>query len=217
MSAFKDLAGKKFNRLTAETPIRKNGKVYWICRCECGNTKEVSSGNLVTGAVMSCGCLQRERSAEHCRSMATHKMFGTRLYRIWTCMNDRCYNPHHPHYGRYGGRGIKVCDEWKSDKSRFFDWAKNNGYSDSLSIDRINNDGNYEPSNCRWATMREQQLNRSSNHIVTVDGVSLPITEMCERLSIKYETYSARRRYGWSEYDALTKPVAHKKGKVVET
>ena len=213
MSAFKDLTGRKFGRLTAETPIRKNGKVYWICRCECGNAKEVSSGNLVTGAVMSCGCLQRERSAEHCRSMATHKMFGTRLYRIWNGMNDRCYNPHHPYYDRYGGRGIKVCDEWKSDKSRFFAWAKSNGYSDSLSIDRISNDGDYEPSNCRWVTMHEQQLNRSSNHIVTVDGVSLPITEMCERLSIKYETYSSRRRYGWSEYDALTKPVAHKKSK----
>lgn len=125
---------------------------------------------------------------------------GTRLYGIWKKMRDRCYSPNNPKYYRYGGRGIVICDEW-SDFAVFREWALSNGYSDELSIDRIDNDGNYEPTNCRWATAKEQANNRGQRvdaQIVTWNGETRSIKEWAAILGIKHKTLVERYRRGWT-------------------
>lgn len=156
-----DLTGSQFGLLKVVNRAEnaKDGATRYICRCECGAIKVVRSKHLVSGAIDNCGCqTQKRRSA----SLARHGNAsdnGTRLYRIWEGMKCRCQNKNHHAFVRYGGRGIKVCDEWQQFEP-FRDWALANGYADDLSIDRINNDGNYEPANCRWATPKEQNNNR---------------------------------------------------------
>lgn len=110
----------------------------------------------------------------------THHATNTRLYKIWSAMRERCYRINHMHYENYGGRGIEICEEWK-DFVRFKEWAIKNGYDETLTIDRINNDGNYEPNNCRWVTFLEQANNRRSNHIIFVNGIRMTLAE-CSRL-----------------------------------
>lgn len=130
---------------------------------------------------------------------------NTRLYRCWKGMRNRCYNPNNPKYYRYGGRGIVVCDEWE-DFAVFRDWALANGYNDELSIDRIDNDGNYEPSNCKWSTPKEQANNRNyrvTTTMVTKDGVTHSLMEWSNILGIKYKTLIERKRNGWCNEDIL--------------
>lgn len=140
---------------------------------------------------------------------------GTRLYSIWANMKTRCSNPKHMHFDRYGARGITVCDEWKNDFLKFYDWAMSHGYEDHLTIDRIDNDGNYEPSNCRWVSVKQQGLNRFSNLIVTINGVSKCLTEWCEEYGVNYKTVKDRLKRGWTYEDALSKTVQVKFGRKV--
>lgn len=159
-----DLTGKKFNRLTVVKFIKKDKyyNSYWLCECECGNEVIVTAGRLRSGHSKSCGCYMKERSKELCIKRNTkHNLSNTRLHNIWCNIKERCLNPNNPDYKRwYGSRGITMCEEWKNDFMSFYNWAINNGYNDELTIDRINVNGNYEPSNCRWATLKEQVHNR---------------------------------------------------------
>lgn len=152
----KDLRGYKFGKLTVVSLSHMVGKhSYWNCICECGNKHTVRSDCLKNGVVKSCGCLNTI-DREKPDSIKKHK-----LYRVYWGMKQRCYNPNQKHYNRYGGRGITVCEEWKNDFQAFYDWSMSHGYKEGLTIDRIDNDGNYEPSNCRWVTQAEQNLNKT--------------------------------------------------------
>lgn len=147
-----NLKGKQFGKLTAIKPTKKreNGSIVWLCRCNCGNLVEVRANKLKPENVKSCGCLHGEKVKKHGES---HPQ--TRLYRIWQCMKVRCYTPSRKCYYLYGGKGIKVYSEWKNDYLAFKKWALANGYQDHLTIDRINNDGDYSPNNCQWLTLEE--------------------------------------------------------------
>lgn len=139
-----------------------------------------------------------------------HGLGKGRLFSIWVNMKTRCLNPNTPSFKNYGARGITICDEWKDDFKAFYDWSMSHGYSDDLTIDRIDNDGNYEPSNCRWVSMKTQCLNKSDNHIVVLNGVSKPLLSWCEDFRINYKTVRDRLHRGWSYQDALSKPVQTK-------
>lgn len=157
--------GEKYGRLTVieYAGKAKNGSQLVKCVCDCGNEKIVRLCSLRDGSIKSCRCLHNELLAKRNRIIktTTHGRSRTRLYRIWTHMKQRCYNSNDKKtFCNYGGRGIKVCDEWKDNFIAFQEWALSNGYADDLSIDRIDVNGNYEPSNCRWATMKEQQNNK---------------------------------------------------------
>jgi len=165
----KDLSGKRFGKLTAIkhvgfTEENKFGFRYavWLCKCDCGNYVERNTDVLRRGK-SSCGCIQKERLERMAKINTTHKMSNTRLYRIYKGMIGRCYYPCTDRYNAYGERGIIVCDEWKRDRTKFFEWALNNGYRENLTIERIDVNGNYEPDNCTWITMKEQYKNKRSN------------------------------------------------------
>lgn len=139
-----------------------------------------------------------------------HGLRKTRLYRIWANMKSRCYNPNTSHYDRYGGRGIKVYEDWIHDFKTFYDWSMQNGYADNLSIDRINNDGNYEPDNCRWVSSKEQSNNVCSNKNITIDGVTKTLMEWCDHYKINYKTVRDRIKRNWSIEKALSTNVETK-------
>lgn len=134
-------------------------------------------------------------------------MYNKRISRVYWNMKTRCYNPSSNKYHSYGARGIKVCDEWKNSFKKFKEWALSNGYADNLTIDRINNDGNYEPSNCRWVTNKQNTNNTRKNRIITYNGKTHTMSEWCEILGVKLQTLSARIYRGWSLEDVMTKPI----------
>ncbi len=154
-----DLLGMEFGRLTVtgRAPPKSDGAVWWQFDCSCGNSSEARGADIKRGFVQSCGCLRHELP----KTRATHGASSSRLYRIWQSMKDRTGNSNASRYAYYGGRGITLCREW-FDFETFQRWSLANGYQDDLSIDRINNYGNYEPANCRWATQQMQVRNRRS-------------------------------------------------------
>lgn len=136
-----------------------------------------------------------------------HGKRNTRLYRIWLQMKNRCYNENTERYSDYGGRGISVCDEWKNNFQTFYDWSMSNGYDEHLTIDRIDNDGNYSPENCRWSTVQEQVRNTRSNVLLTLNGETHCVAEWSEITGIKETTIRSRIRYGWNTERILTNPA----------
>lgn len=156
--------GDKFNKLTVleKTNQRINRSIIYKCQCDCGNITYVKSTNLIKGYIKSCGCLQKEMAN---KLNKTHGLSRTKLFYIYQDMKKRCSVKNHHAYKYYGKRGIKVCDEWANNFMPFYNWATNNGYKEGLTIDRINNNGNYEPNNCRWVTMSIQCKNRRKSDV----------------------------------------------------
>lgn len=200
-----DLTGKKFGKLEV-IGVHDTGsrKTYYVCQCDCGNIKVVRADALISGATKSCGCIKKEQDKTNLTANHSHKMSGTRIYETWQDMKRRCYNKQNARYDRYGGRGITVCDEWLNNFQSFYDWAISNGYSDDLTIDRIDNDGNYEPSNCRWSTAKEQCNNRGSNINITIGNATKSLMRWCEIFNVDYKKVYARyKRNGYEGIDRL--------------
>lgn len=205
-----DLTGKKFGRLTVLKRAKNRGKdVFWLCQCECGNQKEVNGSKLRGGKTKSCGCLKKDMSFDEKYGFVrkTHGMSNTRIYRIYNKMKLRCYSKTNSAYKDYGGRGITVCQEWLDDFMNFYNWSMENGYSDDLSIDRINNDKGYSPENCRWATKKKQANNTRSTVFLTYKGETKPASEWSKITGIRQDTLTMRKRNGWSDDRCIETPV----------
>ena len=195
----KDLIGQKFGRLTvvARGENTSYGKATWVCACECGRQKEktVTSYDLTSGKVRSCGCLYYESNKG--RNM-THGKSKTRLYHIWSGMRQRCSQPSSVGFRHYGGKGIAVCPEW-CDFQTFYDWAMSHGYAPTLSIDRIDNNLGYCPENCRWVDMKIQQNNRTNNVRISINGDIKTLSEWSDLSGIPVKVLSLRHRNNWSD------------------
>lgn len=206
MPRFNDLTGRRFGKLTVikREGANRNGSATWLCNCDCGNKKVACGRELVNGDTSSCGC------ARH--NPRKHGMAGTRLYRIWTGMKSRCFNPNSPAYDRYGGRGITVCREWADNFETFMEWALESGYNEGLTIERIDNGKGYFPGNCTWISQSEQTQNRRSCIFVTMDGKTMNLQQWCDELGISYKLVHNRiRKLGWEPKKALTTPVDESK------
>lgn len=154
----KDIAGQRFGRLIAVSRSGTRSPAHWLCKCDCGAEKVINGAWLRDGTCRSCGCYRSERMV---KMNTVHGMKGTSEYAAWSAMVERCHNSKHAAWKNYGGRGIKVCEDWRASFENFYrDVGKKTTRDHTL--DRINNDGNYEPSNVRWATYKEQALNRKN-------------------------------------------------------
>ncbi|MBQ5900599.1 MAG: hypothetical protein IIW86_01930 [Clostridia bacterium] len=194
MTNLKDLKGQKFGRLTvlerAANHISKSGSVrsQWLCKCECGKEIIVAGTNLTSGHTLSCGCIRAEKQFKK------HGLRHTKIYNVWNTIKQRCNNPNVNCYERYGGRGIKICDEWL-DFMAFYNWAITNDYKEGLSIDRINNNGNYEPSNCQWVNAKSQANNRRSSRYITYNNETHTVAEWSRITGIKSSTLFERIKH----------------------
>lgn len=198
-----NLIGCRFGRLTViDYAEKRNGRRAWLCHCDCRVERIVIGSNLLRGSSASCGCLQKELLSTRKR---THGGWANRepLYNIWLGIKKRCNSQTDVHYPDYGGRGIKVCDEWRNYES-FRQWAYDNGYDPALTIDRIDVNGNYEPGNCRWASHKVQQNNRRSCKYYSYNSETHTIKEWAEIYGINYQTLYARlNSYGYSFEQAI--------------
>lgn len=200
-----DLTGIRFGKLTVVE--RDCGDIgtgaYWICRCDCGNYSVASTSNLKKGASKSCGCSKKEN-----KSNLSHGMSNSKLYKVWVAMKRRCENKADSGYHNYGGRGIAVCEEWKNDFVSFCKWAMDNGYKEGLTIDRINNDGNYSPENCRWATRKEQASNLRKTIFLEYCGERYSLSQWGDITGYgSHAIYDRVFIRGWAVEDALSIPV----------
>lgn len=196
------VTGDRFGRLTAEFIAgRRTGQgSVWQFRCDCGSVKNIAAVSVKRGLTKSCGCLRREIAG----GKSTHGKSKTREYRIWSGIKLRCEDPRYSNWERYGGRGIKVCKRWL----KFENFIADMGLSPiGTTLDRIDNNGNYEPKNCRWATRKQQALNRSSNRLIEYKGVTRALKEWSEIYDIAGPTLKRRIDKGWSINKAMETPV----------
>lgn len=185
------LTGQRFGKLTVIKRAEQNsksGNAMWVCKCDCTNDVTVIGSHLRSGHTTSCGCNRiSERSMGHSKD---------RLYRTWMGMHNRCYNHNHDRFKWYGGKGISICDEWHEFIS-FRAWALSNGYTDELTIDRIDADRNYCPDNCKWVDMKVQANNRSNNRILQYRDKQYTATQLAEAHGLSPHTVFNRLKLGW--------------------
>lgn len=196
-----NLIGERFGNLVVlnEDSTYKGGKSKWNCVCDCGKEKAILACHLRSGKILSCGCYRKKINAE------THKTHGmaqkagvrSKVYSTWASMISRCKNPVGDFYAQYGGRGIQVCERWRTFENFYADMGdKPEGHS----IERIDVNGNYEPSNCRWANNYDQSLNKTNTIWVNVNGEVLPMMKVCEMVDIPYRVALNRKKMGWPEW-----------------
>lgn len=209
-----DLTGKVFNRWKVINYAGFiNGQSMWSCVCQCGIKRNVRASALKKGASKSCGCLLKEMMVIIGYKRRKPKRPDARLLSIYNSMLHRCYNPNMKVYPIYGGRGLKVSDDWLGENGyeNFKQWAYNNGYDDKLTIDRTDNNMGYSPNNCRWVTMKVQNNNKRDNRVVIYQGKRYTIAELSELCGIKPSTLSYRLDRNWSIEKAINTPVDEKK------
>jgi hypothetical protein len=201
---FIDMLGRRVGRLVVVATAASRGakmQKWWLCKCDCGESVDVRGDHLRRGETISCGCMLVDRPNRPAGDPERRK-----VYRVWAKMISRCFNKDDRNYRRYGARGITVCDRWRNSFESFFADMGRRPTQDH-SIDRINNDGNYEPTNCRWATRDEQAVNRRTNRIVEYDGDRLTVSQWSRKVGIKAGTLRHRLVNGWSAGDALMTPA----------
>ncbi len=194
-----DLTGQKFGRLIVIKRVENDnsGHVQWLCQCDCGEGTMVQGGNLKNSNTKSCGCLHTETITQHGHSS---RSIISKIYRIWIQMIQRCTNPNVKNYKNYGGRGIKVCERWR----QFENFLQDMGEKPSgLSVDRIDNNGDYCKENCKWSTRKEQNRNTRQNRLITINGITKPLAEWCEIYNLNYKTVCTRIYRGWTSEEAL--------------
>lgn len=217
MSKLNDLTGKKFGRLLViERRANKKGKTYWFCKCDCGNYTTVMATKLASGETKSCGCIRKENTS---KMFAKHHLTKKSLHNAWLNMKNRCDNPKFVEYKHYGGKGVTYCNEWRNFENFMF-WALSNGYSDKkdangrnlLSLDRIDTNGNYEPSNCKWSTRIEQARNKTNNKRYDYEGNIYCLSALAEISPVTVDTIRLRLKKGWSVKLAVETPSKTYKG-----
>ena len=183
----KNLIGLKFGKLEIVDKVFENKHTLYLCKCECGNFTKQRFSTLKRGDVKSCGCLGKEFKQ---KGNVVHNLYYSRIYKIYNGMKNRCYCKTDYHYENWGKRGITICDEWlgKNGFINFYNWAISNGYNDNLSIDRIDNNGSYEPSNCRWTTKEVQQNNTRRNKKYEYNGEALTLSQLSKKYQINVST-----------------------------
>lgn len=199
------MIGKRFGKLTVIGKSKeraKNGTIKYICHCDCGNTSIIRGDHLRSGETLSCGCLIKKYGITK-YTKEGQSTLNKRLYAIYDKMKQRCFNTNHIAYKYYGNRGIKIYQDWLDDFMNFYNWAVTNGYNDTLTIDRIDVNGNYEPSNCRWVTYEEQNNNTRRNVHLTYNGKTLTIAQWCRELNIRPNKVYYRHNKGWSDKECL--------------
>ena len=205
MGRFIDITGQRFGRWLVLNKSEKYG--YFDCVCDCGTKRAVCGFALRKGQSQSCGCYMKEQTSKATRK---HGDSSTRIYKIWRTMLTRCETKSQTSYKHYGGRGIKVCPEWY-DYLTFKKWANETNYTDELTLDRIDVNGNYEPSNCRWVTQKIQANNTRANRIIVCGDISHTLAEWAEITHINAETIGYRLNHGWDTHKALFTPVRRSK------
>lgn len=207
MGKVKDVTGQRFGRLTVIRFVEvKDRQAFFECVCDCGNHTIVSGHNLRRGHTKSCGCLLKEYLHKSKCTCKTHNMKNTRIYKIWANMKARCRNTTCADYKNYGGRGISYCKEWEKFEP-FYEWAMANGYKDDLTIDRIDVNGGYEPSNCRWVSRLIQGRNKRNTKYVTIDSETKSVSEWAHIYGLPRSLVYQRLLHGWDALDALQVPI----------
>lgn len=205
MSRIIDLAGERFGKWTVLEKRNKatSGNYKWLCRCSCGNEVEVDGNSLRSGK--STGC--RRCAVPHNRTKYT----GDPIQTIWAGMKQRCYDPNQNRYNIYGGRGILIYQKWLDDPTKFYEWAYSNGYKEGLSIERVDNDKGYIPSNCKFIPLSKQAENRRTNNYIELNGKTKTLSKWCRDLGMNRGTVRGRLRRGWTVEEAFYIPVGKKR------
>ena len=201
-----DLTGQTFGHWKVLKRADNRKKiVMWLCKCDCGTEKIVQGTSLKNGTSNSCGCHSSRLSENHHK---THGLTNTKLYRVWQRMKNATTNVNNQDYKHYGKKGVMVCSEWFDNFLNFYNWSITNGYKEGLTIDRIDNNGNYEPNNCRWTTQKVQTNNYSKNILLEYDNEIHTIAEWAEIIGIKYTTlYNRLIKFKWTIEKASSKKV----------